>query len=86
MTEHELSKSAALAALDISRQLLQVLIAKDVLTAKEATFVVQRSRDQASQAGRTNIAEIIEVYFGSELKGSWVQRDSLYRADPTGSA
>lgn len=86
MTENELSKSAAFAALDISRQLLQVLIAKGLLSAEEATFVVNRSHKQAAESGRDNIAKVIELFFGSEMKGSWIQRDALYRGDPDGSA
>lgn len=86
MTEGELTKSAAFAALDITRQLLQVLIAKDLLTAAEATFVIERSYRQVKDAGRANIAQVIELYFGPELKGSWVQRDDLHRKDPSGSA
>lgn len=86
MTENELSKSAALAALDINRQLLQLLLAKGLLSAEEATLVISRSHKQAAEGGRDNIAQVIGLYFGPELKGSWIQRDGLLRADPEGSA
>lgn len=87
MHQDELAKNAALVSLDLTRHLLNVLIAKDVLSATEATNVLTRCRAQLDQSGRTNMVKVLDLYFKPEIENqSWIQRDALYRGDPEGTA
>ena len=87
MTDQEFTRNISYVALEMQRQVLQALIIKGVMSAAEATHLLQRTRDQLAEAGRANAVLVIDTYFSEELhKRSWVQRDKLATGEPEGSA